>query len=89
MATMAPVVRPSEREMTFPTNVLTGIVLGLIGFWAGVQLGNGLGFRDDGNTGVILGYALGSILFLVGLGFANYPLQRLFGWRIASRPSGE
>ena len=82
-----PVLTPSERQMTVPTNILTAIVLGLVGYWAGVQLGNAPAFNDDGNTGVILGYTLGSVLFLAGLGFANYPLQRLFGWSIGSQPS--
>ena len=80
---------PSERQMTLPTNIITGTVLGLVGYWAGVQLGNGFGFNDSENTGVILGYLFGSILFLVGVGFANYPMQRLFGWNVASRPSGD
>ena len=84
-----PALTPSERQFTVPTNIVTGIVLGVAGYWAGVQLGTGLALNDDGNTGVILGYTLGTILFLVGIGFANYPLQRLFGWSIGSRPSGD
>jgi len=80
---------PSERQMTVPTNIVTGTILALAGYWAGVQLGNGFAFNDDGNTGVILGYLLATVLFLVGIGFANYPLQRLLGWRIAGKPSGD
>jgi hypothetical protein len=82
---------PSERRMTFPTNIVTAIVLALIGYWAGVQIGESFGFNDSHNTGVILGYMLASILFLVGIGFANYPFQRLFGLAISQskpRPQG-
>jgi cytochrome c oxidase subunit 1 len=83
------VLTPSERRMTVPTNIVTAIVLALVGYWAGVQIGEGLAFNDSHNTGVILGYTLASILFLVGIGFANYPLQRVFGWSIAPQPSGD
>ena len=83
------ILTPSERRMTVPTNIVTGIVLGLVGYYVGVQLGNGFAFNDTANTGVILGYTIGSVLFLVGIGFANYPLQRAFGWNIGSRPSGD
>ncbi len=83
------VIHASERRIIVPTNLLTGIVLAVIGYWAGVQLGNGFGLNDDMNTGVLLGYTFGSIMFLVGVGFANYPLARLFGWPVTSQPSGD
>ncbi len=78
--------QPSERRIVVPTNILTGIVLGVIGYWAGVQIGNGLGFNDSLNTGVLLGYTLGTVMFLVGIGFATYPLGRLFGWNTPVAP---
>src|SRR5579859_3067995 len=80
-------IQPSERRIVVPTNILTGIVLGVIGYWAGVQIGNGFGFNDSDNTGVLLGYTLGTIMFLVGIGFATYPLGRLFGWVTPSPPA--
>ncbi len=80
-------LRPSERRIVLPTNILTGIVLGVVGYWAGVQIGNGLGFNDDLNTGVLLGYTLGTVMFLVGIGFATYPLGRLFGWNTPPEPA--
>ncbi|HUZ87276.1 MAG TPA: cbb3-type cytochrome c oxidase subunit I [Candidatus Baltobacterales bacterium] len=83
----ATMLQPSVRRMSLPTNALTGLVLGVLGYWAGVQIGNGLGFNDSGNTGVLLGYALGSIMFLVGIGFATYPLGRLLGWQTPSQPA--
>ena len=81
--------QPSERRLTIPTNIVTGILLGVVGYYIGVQIGNGLGFNDSLNTGVLLGYALGSLLFLVGVGFGTYPLARLFGWPATSRPAGD
>jgi cytochrome c oxidase subunit I len=82
-------IQPSERRISVPTNLLTAILLGIVGYWAGVQIGNGFGFNDSLNTGVLLGYTLGSILFLVGMGFGTYPLARLFGWRVAPQPAGD
>ena len=77
-------IQTSERRIVIPTNLVTGIVLAVAGYWAGVILGNSLGLTDDLNTGVLLGYVFASILFLVGVGLANYPLARLFGWPVAS-----
>ena len=76
------IIQSSERRIVIPTNILTAIVLAAVGYWAGVQIGNGLALNDALNTGVLLGYTLASIMFLVGIGFANYPLARLFGWRV-------
>src|ERR1700716_1910602 len=84
-----PIIQASERRLVLPTNVLTGIVLAAIGYWAGVQLGDARGLNDDHNTGVLLGYSFASILFLAGVGFANYPLARLFGWRVVPQPAGD
>ena len=65
--------RPASARWCVPTNLLTGIVLAAVGYYVGVQVGNGFGFNDQLNTGVLLGYAFGSILFLVGIGFAQLP----------------
>src|SRR5579859_4896392 len=87
VTTGATMLQPSERRMVLPTNILTGILLGLVGYWAGVQIGNGFGFNDSDNTGVLLGYTLGTIMFLVGIGFATYPLSRLLGWSTPAQPA--
>jgi cytochrome c oxidase subunit 1 len=89
MGSGGPALQASERQMVLPTNLLTGIILAAAGYYVGVQLGNGFGFNDQENTGVLLGYTLGTVLFLVGLGFANYPLARLFGWPIAPQSAGD
>src|SRR6202521_2426822 len=84
-----PALQTSERQMVLPTNIVTAILLAAVAYWAGVQLGNGLGFNDSLNTGVLLGYLFATVMFLVGLGFANYPLARLFGWPVAPQSSGD
>src|ERR1700737_3515713 len=84
-----PAIQTSERQMILPTNILTGILLAAFGYWAGVQLGNGLGFNDDHNTGVLFGYSFATVMFLVGIGFANYPLARLFGWAVSPQTAGD
>ena len=73
-------------------NLLTGIALGIGGFylgWFGAHwLINGLGikslayFADTGQNDVSLffAYILGVIGFLIGLGFGNYPFARLRGY---------
>ncbi len=86
----SPIMIPaSERRAVIPTNLLTGIVLAVVGFLGGRLLGDIQGLNDDMNTGVILGYVLGTIGFLVGLGFANYPLYRLFGLPVSPRPESD
>jgi len=70
-------------------NVLTGIVLGIAGWFLGYY---GIGIHVHGageayysltagqnDIAIMLGYALGVVGFLVGLGFANYPIKRLLG----------
>jgi len=73
-------------------NLLTGILLGIGGFylgWFGAHwLINGLdiksvdyfGDTDQNDLALFFGYILGVIGFLVGLGFAAYPFARLRGY---------
>ena len=84
-----PELQTSERQMVLPTNIVTGILLAAVAYWAGVQLGNSFGFNDGLNTGVLLGYTFATVMFLVGIGFANYPLARLFGWQVAPQSAGD
>jgi cytochrome c oxidase subunit I len=71
----------------FGFNLLSGIVLGVVGFYVGWWLGHQVTgasiayFDDTGQNDIALfvAYFVGVIGFLVGLGFANYPLQRLAG----------
>ena len=83
------IIQSSERRIVIPTNILTAIVLAVVGYWVGEQLGNSFMLNDAQNTGVLLGYSFASIMFLVGIGFANYPLARLFGWRVTPQPAGD
>ena len=73
-------------------NLLTGIVLGIGGFYLGWYGGHWLlnsldievldyfGDTDQNDVSLFFGYIVGVIGFLVGLGFANYPLARLRGY---------
>ena len=67
-------------------NLLTGVVLGIVGFYVGWWLGHLVKapsldyFGDTGQNDIALfvAYFTGVIGFLVGLGFANYPVQRRY-----------
>jgi cytochrome c oxidase subunit 1 len=68
-------------------NLLGGIVLGIAGFYFGWWLGHqikadSIDFFEDTNqndVALMLGYLFAVIGFLVGLGFARYPLTRMLG----------
>ncbi len=71
----------------FGFNLLTGVVFGIVGFYVGWRLGHQVKgpsidyFGDTGQNDIALfvAYFTGVVAFLVGLGFANYPIQRLLG----------
>jgi cytochrome c oxidase subunit 1 len=79
---------PSGWRRLIGFNALTGIVLGIGGYYLGWFLGHhivGKSVDYFGDTGqndisVFLGYFLGVIGFLIGLGFASYPWARLRGY---------
>jgi cytochrome c oxidase subunit I len=70
-------------------NLLTGIVLGICGWFIGYYAigthihGAGIAYYSaeagENDIAVLLGYLLGVVGFLVGLGFANYPIKRMLG----------
>ena len=76
---------PWRRLLGF--NLLTGILLGIGGYYLGWFIGHHIhgasldfiGDTDENDISLFLGYILGVIGFLVGLGFANYPVSRLLG----------
>jgi cytochrome c oxidase subunit I len=89
-AIAAPVPAPrSGFRQFFGFNMLTGIVLGIGGWFLGYSaIGNhihGAGLvyykteAGQNDVAIMLGYLFGVIGFLVGLGFANYPFKRLLG----------
>ena len=68
-------------------NLLTAVVLATVGFLLGRWLGDRIGGASLGyvaetgesDVALALGYLLGVVGFLVGLGFANYPAGRMLG----------
>ncbi len=69
-------------------NLLTGVVLAIVGFIIGNLIGGAihapsLAYYSDtagqNDIAILLGYLFGVIGFLVGLGFANYPISRMLG----------
>jgi cytochrome c oxidase subunit 1 len=68
-------------------NLLTAVVLGLVGFYLGWWLGHLVKgpsldyFSDTGQPDIalFLAYILAVVGFLAGLGFASYPIQRMLG----------
>ena len=81
-------------------NMLTGIVLGIVGWFVGHWIGDRIHGANvayysteagENDIAILLGYFLGVVGFLVGLGFANYPVKRLLGHppTLAERESEE
>jgi cytochrome c oxidase subunit I len=83
----APTRRPLWRRL-LGFNLLTAVVLGIAGYYLGWFIGHqvngGKSFEyqaatDENDVALLLAYFFGVIGFLVGLGFANYPISRLLG----------
>jgi cytochrome c oxidase subunit I len=79
--------RPAWRRL-IGFNLLTGIVLAIVGWLVGNLIGNAIHAKSlayyatqagQNDISVLLGYLFGVIGFLVGLGFANYPISRMLG----------
>jgi cytochrome c oxidase subunit 1 len=68
-------------------NLLTAVLLGVGGYYLGWFIGHqisGKSFEyqkkiDENDVALLLAYAFGVVGFLIGLGFANYPVSRLLG----------
>ena len=68
-------------------NMLTGVLLGIGGWFLGHFIGGRFTGADiayyadagQNDIAIFLGYFLGVVGFLIGMGFANYPLKRLLG----------
>jgi cytochrome c oxidase subunit 1 len=77
-------------------NLLSAIVLGIVGFYFGWWLGHqihaeSLDFiaeTEQNDVALMLGYVFAVIGWLVGLGFARYPISRMLG-RERSHTEGE
>ena len=85
-ATPIPGRRPLWRRL-IGFNLLTAVILGVAGYYIGWFIGHEIkgasfDFIDDTNendVALMLAYLGGVVGFLVGLGFANYPVSRLLG----------
>ena len=69
-------------------NMLTGILLGILGWYVGHYIGDHIHGANlayysaqagENDIAIMLGYFLGVVGFIVGLGFANYPVKRMLG----------
>jgi cytochrome c oxidase subunit 1 len=68
-------------------NLLTAVVLGVGGYYLGWWIGHEIGGpsykyqakANENDTALLLAYVFGVVGFLIGLGFANYPISRLLG----------
>jgi cytochrome c oxidase subunit I len=83
----APVRRPLVRRL-IGFNLLSAVVLGVggyyLGWFVGHQVSTGKSFEfisatDENDVALLLAYLFGVAGFLIGLGFANYPIARLLG----------
>ncbi len=89
IAVGAPAGRPLGRRLFTEPNLLTGIILGVAGWFIGYNAigihihGAGIAYYStesgQNDIAIMLGYFLGVVGFLVGLGFANYPIKRMLG----------
>ena len=68
-------------------NLLTAVALGVGGYYLGWFIGHQVGGKsfeyqaasDERDISLLLAYVFGVVGFLIGLGFANYPISRLLG----------
>jgi cytochrome c oxidase subunit 1 len=89
-------MRPLWRRL-IGFNLLGGIVLGVVGFYVGWWLGhrihaNSLAYfadTDQNDIALMLGYLLFVVGFLIGLGYASYPISRMLGREPSHRQNEE
>jgi cytochrome c oxidase subunit I len=85
-STPQPMRRPLWRRLV-GFNLLSAVILGIGGYYLGWFIGHqidGKSFEfqsaiDENDVALLLAYLFGVAGFLIGLGFANYPVSRLLG----------
>ena len=87
---------PAPRIRWFAGNLLFGLIGAVIGYALGHFLGNWLasGYQQVVGSGqndyaLVLGYLLGTVGWLAGLGALNYPIQKLVGIQATSEEKEE
>src|SRR5207248_9952995 len=81
-----PAPRPVWRRL-IGFNLLTAVILGVGGYYLGWWIGHEIGGKsyefqtktNQNDVALLLAYFFGVAGFLIGLGFANYPISRLLG----------
>src|SRR6478609_6808178 len=89
--------RRSPWRAIFGWNALTGIVLGVGGFYLGWWVGHQIHAKsieyfadtNQNDVALMLGYLFFAIGFVVGIGFAKYPLSRMLGREPSHRENEE
>jgi cytochrome c oxidase subunit I len=83
--------RPTLARRLHEWGLLLGVIGAIVGFVIGWAIGSvamAYSFGEDNSlgseAGILLGYSLSAVGFLAGMGFFNYPINRLFGGRRAS-----
>jgi cytochrome c oxidase subunit I len=89
IAVSAPAAPRTGWRQLIGFNLLTGIIFGIAGWYIGYSAigihihGAGIAYYSteagQNDIAIVLGYLFGVIGFLIGLGFANYPVKRLLG----------
>ena len=79
---------PDTRSPLLRPNLFTGAIGLAIGYIIGVWIGHRVGAHldwvsaiDQNDVSVLLGYSLGTIGYIAGLGLLDYPFRRLLGQR--------
>ena len=79
---------PDQRSPLLRPNLFTGVIGLAIGYIIGVWIGHRVGAHldwvsaiDQNDVSVLLGYSLGTIGYIAGLGLLDYPFRRLLGQR--------
>jgi cytochrome c oxidase subunit 1 len=88
MTAMAAAIQPPAWRRLVGFNFLTGLVFGVVGWYVGwfgahAIVGPSIDYFGDidyNELSIVLAYLGGVVGFLAGLGFFNYPIQRMRGY---------